>query len=129
MDESPPAPKKAKVAATQPAPKVIKPSTASAPRKTEHPCRYCDRVFSRGDRRDTHEKTHKDDRAFGELTVGLLTLLKPSLTKNISFQTAVIALKTLKVKNFFVRTQKSTQILNFHVHLLAATKSIRTEGR
>jgi hypothetical protein len=66
-DESPPPPKKAKQAVTLPTPKVIKPETTSTPRRTEHPCRYCDRVFSRGDRRDTHETTHKDIRAFGKL--------------------------------------------------------------
>ena len=86
-DDSPPTPKKPKIEVTQSQSKVIKPSTATTPKKTEHPCRYCDRVFSRGDRRDTHETTHRDIRAFGEfrhLSPVLAVFLKNIISQDFS---------------------------------------------
>lgn len=66
-DESPPPPKRSKVATTSPVIKVIKqePTAPSTPKKPEYPCRYCDKVLTRADNRDKHEATHKDIRAFG----------------------------------------------------------------
>lgn len=68
-DDSPPPPKRARVAPVQQSPKVIKQEPTASPKKqtNEYPCRYCDRVLTRADNRDKHEATHKDIRAFGKL--------------------------------------------------------------
>jgi uncharacterized Zn-finger protein len=48
---------------------VLQPSMTVAAQKraivaSNHPCRYCDRVFKKTENRDRHEKTHKDFLAY-----------------------------------------------------------------